>query len=83
MKLPPLPPLNLSHMHCVWLLRRLRADRDKIRDDMLLIEERIKSGHDGELTNAHRALDADAAIADQLIRMLWQTCGSHEGSKAP
>jgi hypothetical protein len=78
----PVPaPLNLSYMENVWLLRRLRAVRDKLREDMMALEERISMGHDGDLTNAHRALDGDAAICDQIIRKLWQSVGKPPGSE--
>lgn len=72
---PPLP-VNLSMMEHVWLLRRLRADKDKLAEDMLALEERIKGGHNGELSNAHRALDGDKAICDGIIRKLWATGGA-------
>jgi hypothetical protein len=59
----------------MWLLRRLRADRDKLKEDLLAIEERVRGGHNGDLISAHRAIDGDLAIADEILRKLWQTCG--------
>lgn len=72
----PVPPytLNLSHIECAWLLRRLRADKQAMQDDLTALRERINSGHNGDLVQAHRMIDAEVDIADGIIRKLWLTC---------
>lgn len=73
---PELPPLHLTRLECVWLLRRLRPERDSMQNDLTLIEERIHAGHNGHLVEAHRALEAEFHIANGVIGKLWQSCGS-------
>lgn len=68
--------LDISLYECMWLLRTLRAVKKHIQEDMLAIEERIRGGNDGQLTDAHRLLDSDCTTVDSLIRRLWQVCGS-------
>lgn len=59
-------------MEAMWALRRLRADRMKLWEDVLLIEERVRGGHNGDLVGAHHALSADIMIADGIIQKLWK-----------
>jgi hypothetical protein len=64
-------PVQLTLMECMWLLRRLRADKAQLQADMLAIEERLRGGHNGPLVEAHRVTAADEALADTIIRKLW------------
>lgn len=41
--------------------------------DLQLLQERLNAGHNGEITNAYRALDGDKAILDGILRRLWQS----------
>lgn len=74
----PIVNIQLSRLECLWLLRRMRHDRDEIYETLLTLEERIKAGHDGTLVSAHHALDADLMICDGIIRALWRCCGIGE-----
>lgn len=67
----PPKPIPFSLMEHTWLLRRLRADKDKLLADMQLLQERLNAGHNGEITNAYRAMDGDKAILDQILRRMW------------
>lgn len=67
--------LDVTVLECMWMLRWLRALRDQKKEELLLIEERIRTGHNGDLVAGHRAIDADIAIADEIIRKIWLTCG--------
>lgn len=71
----PTHTLDVTVLECMWMLRWLRELRDRKREDLLLLEERIRGGYNGDLVPAHRAVDADIAIADELIRKIWLTCG--------
>lgn len=71
----PRHTLEVTLLECMWMLRWLRALRDEKREDLMRLEERIKGGHNGDLVAAHRALDADIAIADEIIRKIWLSCG--------
>lgn len=75
--------LDVTVLECMWMLRWLRALRDQKKDDLLQIEERIRSGHNGDLVAGHRAIDADIAIADEIIRKIWLTCGPAPPPTAP
>lgn len=77
-------PLNLTRLEVFWLLRRLRQDRDAIADDLLLIEERVRAGHNKGLEGAYRALDGDRAIAEGIVSKLWQIVGNpHQNGNSP
>lgn len=71
-----LEPVQFTRLQVVWLLRRLRADRNEIADNLLLIEERVRAGYNGHLAEAFRALEADRTIADSIIVALWALVGS-------
>jgi hypothetical protein len=71
----PTHTLDVTLLECMWMLRWLRALRDRKKEELLLIEEQIRAGHDGSLVAGHRAIDADIAIADEIIRKIWMTCG--------
>jgi len=47
-----------------------------MQTDLVLIEERVRLGHNGHLVEAHRALESDHDIANGIIGKLWQSCGS-------
>lgn len=76
-------PLHLTRLEVFWLLRRLRRNRDAIAEDMLLIEERVRAGHNSGLEGAYRALDGDRAIAEGIIGKLWQIVGAHGEHHSP
>lgn len=81
--LPPnLPPVNFTRLECLWLLRRIRADRDGFKENLLALEERIRGGHNGDLVNGHHAISADVAIADGIIQKLW-VCSGLSGGVVP
>jgi len=54
-------------------LRHLRPVRDKMYRDLMLMEEQIRAGNDGTLKDAHRSLDTEIVIIDNLLRKLWET----------
>jgi len=74
---PKAHPVPLSMLEAVWLLRRLRTERDALGADMVLIEERIRLGYNGHLGEAHRLLGSDKAIAEGLISKLWCVVAAH------
>lgn len=63
--------LPLSVMEGVWLLRQLRAAKASMSAELMYLEERIKSGADGMLSDTYRTVDGDIAICDTIIRKLW------------
>lgn len=75
--------LDLTLLECMWMLRWMRDFRDKKKEDLLALEERIRGGHNGDLIAGHRAVDSDIAIADELIRKLWLTCGPASPKAGP
>lgn len=75
MVLPAPPPLELTRIECVWLLRNTRGIRQQMQLDKLALEERIRGGNK-DCEGAHRALDADLLIADGVVLKLWRTCGA-------
>lgn len=63
---------SLTGLETVVMLRHLRVQRDKIGRDLMALEERrLRGGFNGELDAAHRTLDAEATILDDVIRRLW------------
>lgn len=63
---------TLGRIEVFTLLRNLRAQRDRLGSDMRALEERVlRGGHNGGLNDAHRLLDADATLLDDVIRRLW------------
>lgn len=72
---PLVPPksVTFTRLQTMWLLRRLRADRDEMNENLMAIEERIKAGENGSLSNGHIAISADCKIAQEIITMLWRS----------
>jgi hypothetical protein len=65
----------IGRVECFTVLRNLRAQRERLGADMRALEERrLRGGFDGELDAAHRALDADCMILDDVIRRVWDIC---------
>lgn len=62
-------------MEALWLLRRLRAAKVHMQEDMIALEERVQGGHNGDLSQAHHIIDAEVAICDGIIRKLWHCTG--------
>lgn len=63
----------LTRVEAVIILRFLRRQSAALFKDMIALEERrIRGGHNGHLENAHRALDADRTIIEDVIRRLWE-----------
>lgn len=72
--------ITLSKVEAPCVLRHLRAAREAISRDMVALEERrLRGGYDGKLDGAHRALDAEATILDDVIRRLWDMVGPVPG----
>lgn len=53
-------------------LRHMRAIRDSLRRDLNELEERMRAGHDGAISQAHRVLDAELGIVDESVRLLQE-----------
>lgn len=53
-------------------LRHMRAIRDSLRRDLNELEERMRAGHDGVISQAHRVLDAELGIVDESVRLLQE-----------
>lgn len=64
---------QFTRLQTLWLIRRLRAERRAIKDDLTLVEERIRAGHNGPLNSAHIALSADLLIAREITGELWRS----------
>jgi hypothetical protein len=65
--------VQLQPMEAVCMLRHLRIQSKMVLDDMTALEERrIRGGFNGQLENAHRALDADRSCLEDVIRRLWE-----------
>lgn len=50
----------------------MRAIRDSLRRDLNELEERMRAGHDGVISQAHRVLDAELGIVDESVRLLQE-----------
>lgn len=72
MPLVYVPPVTLSLIECLCVLRYMRKVRDDLRRDLRELEERIKSGVDGVHQTTAMALDAEIAIVEEAIRKLWE-----------
>lgn len=65
--------IALNRIEAVVLLRYLRHQAMALSRDMMALEERrIRGGYNGTLDAAHRALDADVSILEDVIRRLWE-----------
>lgn len=65
--------VTLTPIEAVVMLRHLRKQSAMLLADMTSLEERrIRGGFNGHLENAHRALDADRTIIEDVIRRLWE-----------
>jgi hypothetical protein len=65
--------VSLQQIEAVVMLRYLRLQSKALLTDMTALEERrIRGGFNGQLENAHRALDADRTIIEDVIRRLWE-----------
>lgn len=65
--------VTLDRVEAVIVLRFLRRQSAALFKDMIALEERrIRGGINGTLENAHRALDADRTIIEDVIRRLWE-----------
>lgn len=62
----------LTRLEAFVTLRYLRLQRFRLEHDMAAIEEQRLQGIDGTLDLAHRALDADVTILNDVLRRLWQ-----------
>jgi len=64
--------IALNPYESVIMLRYLRKQATALLMDMIALEERrIRGGFNGQLENAHRALDADRVTIEDVIRRLW------------
>lgn len=64
---------NLQPLEAVVMLRYLRLQSKALLADMMALEERrIRGGFNGQLDNAHLALDAERTIIEDVIRRLWE-----------
>lgn len=75
MSAPSPSPIHCTLMEVMWLLRRLRAIHEALREDMALLEERVHSGHNGELTGAYHAMAGEESILTGIIAKLWRSIG--------
>lgn len=65
--------VSLQQIEAVVMLRYLRLQSKALLADMTALEERrLRGGFNGHLENAHRALDADRTIIEDVIRRLWE-----------
>lgn len=65
--------VTLDPLEAVVMLRYLRKQSAALLKDMMELEERrIRGGFNGQLENAHRALDVDRTCIDDVIRRLWE-----------
>lgn len=65
-------PLQITMLEANCGLRHLRPIRNKLHKDLLLMEERIRAGENGSVTEAHRVMDAEISTLDEMIRKLWE-----------
>lgn len=64
--------LGLERVEAIIMLRHLRRQAHSLSRDMISLEERrIRGGFNGQLENAHRALDAEKTCIEDVIRRLW------------
>lgn len=71
--IPRPKPCQFTRLQTLWLIRRLRKERRALKDDLLLVEERIRGGHNGPLNGVHIALSADLMIAREITGELWRS----------
>lgn len=61
-----------SKIELLCMLRHLRAEREKLWASKLLLEEQLRTQKPDQITEAaYRAVDADLAILDPVIKRLW------------
>jgi len=67
---------KLTKLEAFIMLRHLRVRRFKLSNDMMALEERrVRGGFNGTLDSAHKALDAEATVLDDVMRRLWEMLG--------
>ena len=65
-------PLTLNCVERLCALRYFRSVKDRLDMGMLELQEKINGSVDVlHNTDAYRALDADKAVIDTIIRKLW------------
>lgn len=65
--------VTLDSVEAVVMLRYLRKQSAVLLADMTALEERrLRGGFNGQIENAHRALDADRIVIEDVIRRLWE-----------
>lgn len=64
--------MQLTRVEATTVLRYLRYQRERMAIDMRALEERrLRGGYNGTLDGAHRALDTECTLLDDVIRRLW------------
>lgn len=68
---------EVTKLEAFVMLRHLRVRRFKLGNDMMALEERrVRGGFNGTLDAAHKALDAEATVLDDVMRRLWEVLGT-------
>ena|ERR1041385_8565942 len=69
--------LTVTKLEAFVMLRHLRVRRFKLSNDLMALEERrVRGGFNGTLDAAHKALDAEATVLDDVMRRLWEMLGT-------
>lgn len=72
--------VNFTLIELVSQIRIARDARDKMREDLSAIEERIRAGHDGTLNSAGIVLAAEIQIVEDGIRKMLFAYAYPEGT---
>lgn len=65
--------VSLTQVEAIVMLRYVRKQLESLTSDMVALEERrLRGGFNGSLEAAHRALDADKYVLEDVARRLWE-----------
>lgn len=65
-------PIIFTTIELMCVLRWMRSRRDALWMDIIALQERARSKHNGEIQGTVRALDNELMIIDNVIRKLWR-----------
>lgn len=64
--------IGITRVEATVVVRHLRLQRDRMAIDLRALEERrLRGGYNGTLDAAHRVLDAECMLVDDVLRRLW------------
>lgn len=64
------PQFSYTELLCV--LRHMRTQRDLLQRRVLLMEERLRDGHNGDHAISHQRMVTELDLMDGAIRSMWR-----------